>query len=51
MQTSVEGVYAGGDARRTPIKQAVVSASDGCIAALGADQFVNKRSKMLPQYS
>jgi thioredoxin reductase (NADPH) len=51
MQSSVEGVFAGGDARRTPIKQAVVSASDGCIAALGADQFVNKRSKLLPQYS
>jgi thioredoxin reductase (NADPH) len=51
LQTSVDGVFAGGDARRTPIKQAVISAADGAIAALGADQHVNRRSKMRPQYS
>ncbi|HJV47308.1 MAG TPA: FAD-dependent oxidoreductase [Bacillota bacterium] len=51
LRTSVDGVFAGGDARRTPIKQAVLSAADGAIAALGADQHVNKRAKMRPQYS
>lgn len=51
LQTSIEGVFAGGDARRTPIKQAVISAADGAIASMGADQHVNKRSKMRPQYS
>lgn len=51
LRTSVDGVFAGGDARRTPIKQAVISAADGAIAALGADQHVNKRAKMRPQYS
>ncbi|MBP1931196.1 FAD-dependent oxidoreductase [Ammoniphilus resinae] len=51
LRSSVDGVFAGGDARRTPIKQAVISAADGAIAALGADQHVNKRSKMRPQYS
>ncbi|MED3563135.1 FAD-dependent oxidoreductase [Bacillus xiapuensis] len=51
LQTSAEGVFAGGDARRTPIKQAVISAADGAIAALGAEQHVNKRSKLRPQYS
>ncbi|MBO8173029.1 MAG: FAD-dependent oxidoreductase [Bacillaceae bacterium] len=51
LQTSVEGVFAGGDARRTPIKQAVISAADGAIAAMGADKYVNKRKKMIPQYS
>lgn len=51
LQTNVDGVFAGGDARRTPIKQAVISAADGCIAALGADQHVNKRKQMKPQYS
>jgi thioredoxin reductase (NADPH) len=51
LKTSIDGVYAGGDARRTPIKQAVISAADGCIAALSADQHVNKRKQMRPQYS
>lgn len=51
LQTNIEGVFASGDARRTPIKQAVVSAADGAIASMGADQHVNKRAKMRPQYS
>jgi thioredoxin reductase (NADPH) len=51
LRTSAEGVFAGGDARRTPIKQAVISAADGAIAALNAEQHVNKRSKLRPQYS
>ncbi|MEB3100897.1 FAD-dependent oxidoreductase [Ferviditalea candida] len=51
LSTNVEGVFTGGDARRTLIKQAVISAADGCIAALGADQFVNKRTQLRPQYS
>ena len=51
MQSSVPGVFAGGDARRTLVKQAVISASDGCIAALGAEKHVKKRAQMRPQYS
>lgn len=51
LRTSVDGVFAGGDARRTPIKQAVISAADGAIAALSAEQHVNKRAKLRPQYS
>lgn len=51
LKTSVPGVFAGGDARKTPIKQAVLSAADGCVAALAAEQFVNKRAKLRPQYS
>jgi thioredoxin reductase (NADPH) len=51
LRTSVDGVFAGGDARRTPIKQAVISAADGAIASMGADQYINKRGKMRPQYS
>jgi thioredoxin reductase (NADPH) len=51
LRTSVDGVFAGGDARRTPIKQAVISAADGAIASMGADQHVNSRTKMRPQYS
>ena len=51
LRTSVDGVFAGGDARRTPIKQAVISAADGAIAAMSAEQHVNKRAKVRPQYS
>lgn len=50
LRTNVDGVFAGGDARRTVIKQAVISAADGAIAALGADQHVNDKKKLLPQY-
>ncbi|GAB7388709.1 hypothetical protein BSNK01_25470 [Bacillaceae bacterium] len=51
LRTNVEGVFAGGDARRTPIKQAVIAAADGAIAAMGADQYVNRRKKIVPQYN
>lgn len=51
LATNVPGVFAGGDARRTFAKQAVISAADGCIAALGADKFVNGRSVVRAQYS
>lgn len=50
LRTNVPGVFAGGDARKTPIKQAVISAADGAIAALGADQYINNRTKLKPQY-
>lgn len=51
LKTSIDGVFAGGDARRTPAKQAVISAADGCIAALSADKHINNRKKIKPQYS
>jgi thioredoxin reductase (NADPH) len=51
LRTNVPGVFAGGDARRTFAKQAVISAADGCIAALGADKYVNGRSVVRMQYS
>ncbi|GAX91562.1 pyridine nucleotide-disulfide oxidoreductase [Effusibacillus lacus] len=51
LRTNLEGVFAGGDARRTPVKQAVVAAADGAIVAMGADAYVNKRNKLIPQYS
>ncbi len=43
MSTTSEGVWAIGDIRNTPFKQAVVAASDGCIAAMAIDRFINSR--------
>ncbi len=45
MQTSIPGVFAVGDLICTHIKQAVVAASDGVIAAVAADKYVNGRKK------
>ncbi len=43
MSTTSEGVWAIGDIRNTPFKQAVVAASDGCIAAMAIDRYINSR--------
>lgn len=43
MMTSVSGVYAVGDIRNTDYKQVVVAASDGCIAAMAVEKFLNNR--------
>lgn len=43
MKTSREGVYAIGDIRNTDYKQVVVAASDGCIAAMAVEKFLNNR--------
>jgi len=50
MQSPVPGVFAAGEVRRSPVKQAVVAAADGAIAAMAADRYINKRSKIVPQY-
>ena len=46
MQTSIPGVFAVGDLLCTHIKQAVIAASDGVIAAIGVDKYVNGRKKL-----
>lgn len=50
MATNVEGVWAAGDIRNTPFKQAVVAASDGCIAAMAIDRFLNSRNLIRPDW-
>jgi thioredoxin reductase (NADPH) len=40
METNIPGVFAAGDIRNTPLKQAVTAASDGSLAATLAIGFV-----------
>ncbi|WP_017326135.1 NAD(P)/FAD-dependent oxidoreductase [Synechococcus sp. PCC 7336] len=50
MATTVEGVWAIGDIRNTPFKQAVVAAGDGCIAAMSIDRYLNSRKAIKPDW-
>ncbi len=45
METSVLGVFAAGDVTCTEIRQVVVAASQGCIAALAAEKYLYKRKR------
>lgn len=40
MKTSVEGVFAAGDVRKTPVRQIVTAAADGAIAAVMAEKYI-----------
>ena len=48
MQTSVEGVFAVGDVRTTPLRQVITAAADGAVAAVYAVKFV-ETLKDIPQ--
>ncbi|MBE9069003.1 FAD-dependent oxidoreductase [Leptolyngbya cf. ectocarpi LEGE 11479] len=50
MGTSIDGVWAIGDIRNTPFKQAVVAAGDGCIAAMSIDRYINSRKLIKPDW-
>ena len=50
MATSVPGVFACGDLLGTGVEQAVVAAAYGCIAALAADKYINKRAGFAKDY-
>lgn len=41
MQTSVDGVYAIGDVRNTPLRQVITATSDGAIAGVYACKYIN----------
>lgn len=45
MQSSVPGVFAVGDLLCTHVKQAVIAAADGVVAAVTAEKYLNKRAK------
>ncbi len=46
MKTSVEGVYAVGDVRNTPLRQVITSASDGAIGAVYAVKYVESLTEI-----
>jgi thioredoxin reductase (NADPH) len=46
MRTTIPGVFAIGDLLCSHVKQAVIAASDGVIAAIAVDKYVNGRQKM-----
>ncbi|MEL6350917.1 MAG: FAD-dependent oxidoreductase [Cyanobacteria bacterium J06627_28] len=50
MATSADGVWAVGDIRNTPFKQAVVAAGDGCVAAMAIDRYLNSRKVVKPDW-
>jgi len=45
METSIPGVFAAGDVTCTEVRQVVIAASQGCIAALSADKYIGKRRR------
>jgi thioredoxin reductase (NADPH) len=51
LQTAVPGVFAIGDLLCTHIKQAVIAASDGVIAAIAADKYIHGRKQIKTDWS
>ncbi len=47
MQTSIQGVFAAGDVRRTPLRQVVTAASDGAISAVYAGKYIENLQKLV----
>jgi thioredoxin reductase (NADPH) len=50
LQTTIPGVFAIGDLLCTHIKQAVIAAADGVIAAMGADKYIRGRTGYQPDW-
>jgi thioredoxin reductase (NADPH) len=51
METPIPGVFSCGDVLCNEVQQAVVAAAQGCIAALSADKYLNKRKAFVKDYS
>ena len=43
MQTSLEGVFAAGDVRNTPLRQVITAASDGALAACTCVKYLEEK--------
>ena len=50
MSTSAEGVFAAGDVTCKKFRQVTIAAAEGCIAALSADKYINRRKRLKPQW-
>ena len=48
MQTSIDGVYAVGDVRKTPLRQVITAAADGAVGAVYAVKYL-ETLKEVPQ--
>ncbi len=51
MATSVPGVYAAGDVTCTEVRQVVIAAADGAMAALSAEKFVHGKKRLKADWS
>lgn len=49
MQTSIDGVFAVGDVRKTPLRQVITAASDGAVGAVYAVKFIEQNIASLNQ--
>lgn len=47
MQTSIDGVFAAGDIRTTPLRQVITAVSDGAIAAVNAIKYVEELTELV----
>ncbi|MDH4137920.1 MAG: NAD(P)/FAD-dependent oxidoreductase, partial [Anaerolineae bacterium] len=51
MQTSISGVFAVGDVLCNHLKQAVISAAEGAMAAMALQRYLSGRDKLRPDWS
>jgi thioredoxin reductase (NADPH) len=51
MQTSISGVFAVGDVLCNHLKQAVIAAGEGAVAAMALQRYLSGRDKLRPDWS
>lgn len=51
METSMPGVFAAGDVTCNEVRQVVIAAAQGCLAALSAEKYIYKRKRLKMDWS